>query len=366
MGQQQQEEQQQPEQQNRSGPPRLWFFKDRPYFDSISTDPRAALIQLQIANSAPIPYDTSNGCRECSGYTVPGRRAVWGLRIGHELPVLGFQTGNYVTGRGVAPRGFGVGLWLPLGFQMVHTLLKDSNLISGEYLYGVMLKAQYGFEDSHIGLRLAIAHEAANTGAEFAQRAIVEFPTPIRFEDERVKLGPHFIHIQVSHDFWDLGASFEPNFRNSRIQLTLRGGYLGLFSHSGWYGRNAIYPILFDALQQSHGAPVYPSRRNYEPYGSLEILIVREQIDKPAPFLSLDVRDRTVFRYLFTGNPPISAPEDSQVSLNAMVGLRMRKLGAQIQPTFFGRFYHGVNPAGQFQSQKNYNLLAAGVQFDFK
>ena len=142
-----------------------------------------------------------------------------------------------------------------------------------------------------------------------------------------------------------------------------------------WFLQNRGYydPVLTEprAAQtlQPFGKFIAGSQRNHEPYGQVELTT-------PSPWTSLnfivstDIRDRTIYQY--NPVPTINVTnqsEPTQVSVNTMIGVRQLRQGTgllgMITPTYYLRYYHGVNPNGQFRSQDNFQLFGFGVQFGF-
>lgn len=85
---------------------------------------------------------------------------------------------------------------------------------------------------------------------------------------------------------------------------------------------------------------------------------------------STDIRDRTIYQYTLVPDAThVNAPEPTEVSVNAMAGVRQVRKGpgllGSITPTYFVRYYHGVNPNGQFRSQDKFQEYGFGVQFGF-
>ncbi|HEY6391453.1 MAG TPA: DUF1207 domain-containing protein [Bryobacteraceae bacterium] len=324
-----------------------WFLQNRGYYDPVLAEPRAALTQVLfpgIASSFPFAVN-------------PGRGVVWDISVGKEIPVLGFESNQTQSPAGVPAGSWGFGLWFPLSFHMIEDLGKDPSnpILNTDYRFSGMLKAQYGLGDagklvdSRIGLRFQFGHESTHIGDEFTLGALRTHPND-------------FLRVNVSYEYYDFGASFEPNFgKGGRYRLKLRGGNIWLWHpDNGWYSRDLLQPF---------GQFIAGSKRNHEPYGQVELLT-------PSPWtklnfiVSADIRDRTIYQYNRVPTAAFVNPDEpTQVSLNTMVGVRQQHLGTGrlglISPTYFIRYYHGVNPNGQFRSQKNFQLIGFGVQLGF-
>lgn len=170
------------------------------------------------------------------------------------------------------------------------------------------------------------------------------------------KYGDAFRRVNVSYQYWELGGSFEPNFlRDGRLETMFRVGVIREAFHSGigWYDQALLQPV---------SGTVTLSHRNHEPYVGFEAYLSPDpDMGGFGPFVSVDVRNRTVYNY---DRPAQSVPEDTQISVNALLGYRQLRPKSRIQPSYYLRYYHGVNPAGQFRSQKNYQLY--GLEFMFR
>jgi hypothetical protein len=170
--------------------------------------------------------------------------------------------------------------------------------------------------------------------------------------------GNQFKRVNVSYQYWELGGSFETQFLigESNLLLKLRGGLIHEAFHQGkgWYDAELIQPI---------GGIVTPSKRNIEPYTDADLFLSPSpDVHSYGPFISLDYRDRTVYGY---DRPSRSTPEATEGSVNLMVGVRHVRDMSRVRPSFYLRYYHGVNPAGQFRSQDNYQEYGFGALFEF-
>jgi hypothetical protein len=236
---------------------------------------------------------------------------------------------------------------------MVEDMGKDDSnpILNTDYRFGAMIKVQYGLpstwgkiHDGHIGLRyVPIAHESTHLGDEFTLHATQKY-------------GDSFRRVNVSYQYWELGSSFEPNFlKDGQLRVKARGGIIheAFNSNKGWYSSELIQPL---------GGTVTPSQRNYEPYAGFEAYLSEAFWTNWGPIISLDIRNRTVYGYDRTSR---SVPESTQLSYNVLIGLRNDRGLGMLKPSYYFRYYHGVNPAGQFRNQTNYQLYGLEVQFNF-
>lgn len=326
-----------------------WYLQNRAYFEPLLADPRAAQIQILFpAFADSFPYAVN-----------PGRSQVWDISVGHEFPIIGWESNSSVSPIGVAAGAFGIGFWFPISFHMIEDIGKDPSapILNTDYRFGGQVKAQYGLpwgwtkrSHSHIGLRFQSGHESTHIGDEFTINAIRKY-------------GGDFLRVNVSYEYYDLAGSFEPNFgKDSRHRLKLRGGAMWLWHpERGWYSEDIlVYPF---------GTAIAPSRRNYEPYAGAEFLWTfadkNGEASDRAVITSIDIRDRTIFKY----QTVLVRDERSEISVNAIAGLRHQRGGGgplgKISPTYYIRYYHGVNPNGQFRSQSNFTEFGIGMQLGF-
>ena len=324
-----------------------WTFRERGYYDPLVAEPRAATMKFLFPGySDEFPFSFR-----------PGRHVGWDISVGKELPIFGMST-NPVD---PLPSGtFGWGLWVPVSFHMAEDLTKDPSapILNTDYRFGVMLKAQIGLPEkgtmtgSHLGFRFVPwAHESTHIGDEFTLSALDAH-------------GDEFKRVNVSYEYWELGVSFEPNFgRDGLDHLKFRFAYLRLWDQAkGWYDRELFQP---------RGGIIPASTRNFEPSWSFEYFAEPDQLSnrRLSPFkgygvfTAIDLRDRTVYYY---GDEPSPDPNRHKLSINLLVGWR-RKPGVdplgKLLPEFYFRYYHGVNPNGQFRSQPDYDLVGFGFRF---
>jgi hypothetical protein len=320
-----------------------WMFERHTYYDPLSAEPRAAEMKVLFpARSSSVPFAVN-----------PGQSFVWDITVGDEIPIAGWTSSTVKPeGQPVPQKSFGIGVWFPISFHLIEDLNKDPSAppLDTDYRFGAMIKAQWGLpalwgkiHDGHIGLRyVPIAHESTHLGDEFTLSATQTYRN--KFE-----------RVNVSYQYWELGGSFEPNFlKDGHLKAKFRGGYIHEAFHKGigWYDTDLLLPI---------GGSVTASNRNFEPYAGVELFL---RPDPPGfgPFVSVDFRDRTVYGYHRAAR---SVPEDTQGSVDVMVGARQIRRTSKIEPSYYLRYYHGVNPAGQFRSQTNYQLYGLGILFKF-
>jgi len=80
----------------------FWTFRDLPYYEPLTAEPRAARMEVTIpAWAKQFPHSEESGTR-----------FAWQVTAGRELPILGVRSEN-VDGR-VGKGQWGVGLWTPI------------------------------------------------------------------------------------------------------------------------------------------------------------------------------------------------------------------------------------------------------------
>lgn len=307
----------------------VWAWENRSYFDPLVAEPRAAnILVLFPAVSDPFPFVRERG-----------KRLVWDITLGKEIPVLGYETDSGTLGFQTAG-GWAIGLWLPVSWHMVEDFKDPSRpILNADYRFGAMGKLRYATGDrSQLGLRLSVAHESTHLGDEFALAARQSFPD--------------FERINVSYEAWEYGLSFERSDGSDTHFLTLRHGGIGLLDpEAGFYS--------FDPAE-TNGRAVPGSARSFEPSFGFQYHRYGDGILSRGPFVSMDLRRKIVYDYFRADE---SVPEDTAWSVNAIVGLRSPAQGPLTKGVvdFYLRFYHGVNPNGQFRSQADYTLYGIGI-----
>jgi hypothetical protein len=328
----------------------LWFLENHAYYDPILAEPRAAQTTVlfpAMADSFP--------------FAVNDRRSVvWDISVGDELPILGISTRRGTESPTGVPAGaIGIGLWFPLSFHMIEDMGKDPSnpILNTDYRFSGLVKAQWGLADdragwssAHIGAKFQFGHESTHIGDEFTLGALRE-----HFAE--------FERVNVSYEYFDAGGSFEPNIGpDGRYQLKLRAGNIWLWRpDSGWYARELLQP---------YGRFISGSNRNHEPYAQFEVYRQPQGNSRLGFIASVDVRNRTVYQYSKAPDAThTNLGEPTEWSSNVMAGVRNVRAGTgmfgRLSPTYYVRWYHGVNPNGQFRSQSGFTEFGFGVHFGF-
>ena len=328
----------------------VWFLESHGYFDPVLAEPRAAQTTVLFPGRADsFPFAVNDG-----------RGTVWDISVGQELPIVGFSSRKASESpSGVSAKGFGLGIWFPLSFHVIEDMGKDDSnpILNTDYRFGGLVKAQWGLPDStglwssaHLAGKFQFGHESTHLGDEFTLGAL------------RTHLS-EFQRVNVSYEYFDAAAAFEPNIgMDGRYQIKVRAGSIWLWhDEKGWYSRELLQP---------YGRYIAGSARNYEPYMQVEFYRQPAGSGRLGAIASFDLRNRTVYQYApATTAAETNASEPTEWSTNVMGGVRQVRSGAgllgRISPTYYLRYYHGVNPNGQFRSQAGYSEVGFGVHFGF-
>ncbi|MGC3999541.1 MAG: hypothetical protein QM767_19700 [Anaeromyxobacter sp.] len=275
---------------------------------------------------------------------------VWDITMGRELPVAGWQTElRQASSQWLGPRAWGWGLWLPVGFHMIEDLGKDRSnpILNVDYRFGLAAKLQVGLprpggEDSGavFGAQLYAGHESTHIGDEFTLNGIEAY-------------GEDFRRVNVSYQCIEGALQLGLDFETWRARFQARYMQIAFTGSDSWYSRELEHPA---------GGAVTPSRRNYEPGLAVELGLERPLLWSllRRPFLSVDLRARTVYGY---DRADVTVNEEWQWSVNALAGVRPDPGNFGGFTHFYLRGYYGVNPAGQFRSQRDYWLAGFGFAF---
>jgi hypothetical protein len=317
----------------------VWWFKDRPYLTPALADPRAAILKIAFpAWSRAVPQAVSSR----SG-------TVWDITMGKELPLGGWQS-NSLSDEWVDRGEWGAGLWLPVGFHMIEDLGKDRSnpILNVDYRFGLAAKLQVGlpwtppgrFTGTVLGAQVYVGHESTHIGDEFTINGIEAY-------------GDAFRRINVSYQCVEGALQLGLRFETWRARLQARYLHIAFTGGDSWYGEKLEFPL---------GATVTPSKRNYEPAFAVELSREHPLLWTilSRPFVSVDLRPRTIYGY---DRPDASMSEDVQWSVNAIAGVRPDSTRFGGFTHFYVRGYYGVNPAGQFRSQRDYWVAGFGFAF---
>ncbi|MBL8140899.1 MAG: DUF1207 domain-containing protein [Acidobacteria bacterium] len=306
-----------------SGPQR-WIFENRNYFNPLVAEPRAAQITLlALAWSKEFPYQVE-----------PGSRRVWDVSLGKEIPIVGWESARLVND--IRSSGeWGAGLWIPVSFHMVEDFKDDSNpIINTDYRFGAQVKFRRDFDAGRLGLKLQAGHESTHLGDEFTLHAS--------------STHPDFERINVSYEYWEYGVSWEGEITARSIAWKVVHGGTRVIG-DGYYSTSLLEP---------GGRTIPASRRRYEPSAGVEI--TSTDGEGWHPYLSIDARLRNIYDY-HRASPDV--PEDRQWSVGGVLGLRNEatKPNERGVPDLILRGYWGVNPHGQFRSQRSHWQIGVGI-----
>ena len=305
-----------------------WALANRAYYEPLIAEPRAANLAITaIALSDEFPF-----------VVKPGKRAVWDITLGKEIPIWGCESRSSATAF-LPPGNWGFGIWLPVSFHLVEDFKDPSApILNTDYRFSGMVKVQRALEnDRFLNFRFQFGHESTHLGDEFSLAASA--------------LHPDFERVNVSYEYWEYGISYEW-FVNDSHMFKIRHGGIGLLNPSNGFYSNT----LLDPSQ----TVITRSARNFEPYFGFEWTPDSDKGGAWQMFASVDARYKIIYDYHKVND---EAAEDKQWSFNLLVGIRNVQQGFLNKgvPSPFFRFYHGVNPNGQFRTQRDYTLVGVGI-----
>lgn len=315
---------------------RWWFFSRNPqYYDPLI----AGIRDAQVSALFPAFYD-----RMPMMVSRDGTRFGWDIDLGAELPIFGRDPvdSTFMNGRPPAGR-WSWGFWIPVDFHMIEDFRDTSApIVNTDYRFSGMVKVIRGLpNDRWISGRVQYGHESTHLGDEFSLHAEHAFPTT-------------FERINVSWQYLDIGAAYDWPIRGSR--WSVRGGVTSTFPF-----RQSYYSVDLNSITISRIGPVTPSKNWYDPYAGAEVrrdhALFRQTWDV---YASAELRWRSVYDY---HKASANQSEERQPSVNLIAGIVKNGAANMIgRPSPFVRFYHGVNPHGQFRNQKNYTEAGIGIR----
>lgn len=303
-------------------------FRDFDWYEPLTAEQRAARIAINVGGTDAFEFSIE-----------PGRRFVWDIHLGRELPMVAFTT---AVNPDVFRAGeWGIGLWAPVSFHMIEDFKDPSNpIINTDYRFGTMAKLRYALRQEHwITARFVPwAHESTHLGDEFSLSARERFPG--------------FERINVSYEYWEYGIGFE------RPRWSVRHGGLQPWGEDGYYSDHLLEPAP-RTIPTSHS--------NFEPSFGGEYRYPHRDGRTWAPFASAETRHRIVYDY---DKPTSDTPEQRQWSTTLAAGI-MTAPAASTPATMalshiYVRFYHGVNPHGQLRNVRDYTMFGVGFNFRVK
>ncbi|HEY0874605.1 MAG TPA: DUF1207 domain-containing protein [Vicinamibacterales bacterium] len=302
-------------------------FRDYDWFEPLVAEQRAARIAVNFGGTDAFEFSIE-----------PGRRFVWDIHLGRELPMIAYvaaeNPGMFRTGE------WGVGLWAPVGFHMIEDFKDASNpIINTDYRFGTMLKFRYALaQERWIQARFVPwAHESTHLGDEFSLTAQQTFP--------------QFERINVSYEYWEYSVGLETP------RWSVRHGGLRPWGKDGYYS---------DHLLEPSGRQIPTSHSNFEPSFGGEYRHPHGD-GSWSPFVSAEARHRILYDYR---KPSSSTPEERQWSTTLAAGIRTAPAShtpaTMALSEIYVRFYHGVNPHGQLRNQRDYTMFGVGFNFRVK
>lgn len=307
----------------------FWAFHARRYFDPLRAEVRAAQPTVLFpARSSQVEFSPNT-----SQWFVG-----WDITTGLEIPLIGWEsqptrTGDFTRGN------WGVGLWLPISFHMIEDVFDSDNsspIVNTDYRFAAILKAQWqAWTRSSLQARVSVGHESTHLGDEFSLLA-VQSPAS------------QFRRVNVSYEALEYGVSFQ-----HMLPIKVLGEAELLLRHTGVYPVNAGYYAA--ELRETGGGTVTPPSRKYQ-WGFGAQLVPDESW---RPWISVELRNRIVYGY----DRPSTQDEDTKLSVNVLVGTRTANFDftSHFSVELYFRYYHGVNPAGQFRNDRQYTIYGTGL-----
>ncbi len=309
-------------------------FSDRAYYEPILAEPRAARIQLIVPSISD----------EFEFQEKWGLRPTWQITLGRELPIAVWKSSRLPTRSDSLLRAdeWGFGIWAPVSFHMIEDFEDPSApIINTDMRFGAMMKAQRGLGRGRaLSFRMVPwAHESTHLGDEFSISARRRHPSD-------------FERINVSYEYYEYGISIDTP------TATLRHGGIGIlpWKKDGYYSTHL--------LEGEGNREIPASRLKFEPSLGFEYRWPTVGTGRQT-FVSVDLRLKAIYNY---HKASADVPEDQQWSLSLMIGKMVQRgsggsAAVPLRAIYF-HLYHGVNPHGQFRSQRNYSFFGVGWTFD--
>lgn len=312
-----------------------WSFENRAYYDPLIAGVRDA----QISALVPARFD------RMAMMVNPGTpRHGWDIDLGAELPIVGRESS--ASAGQIGEGEWGIGLWIPIDFHMIEDFRDQSApIINTDYRFSGVLKVRRGFSrERALAVRLQYGHESTHLGDEFSIDAQRTFPRT-------------FERINVSWQYLDLGALYTWQAGQTGNQVwNVRGGVTTTMPF-----RRSYYDTSPGSVTESRIGPVTASKNWWDPYFGLELNREKQFFRKKwGYYASTELRWRSIYDY---HKRNAAQSEDRQTSINVVAGIRKSGTGNGIgRASPFVRYYHGVNPHGQFRNQKNYSEMGIGLR----
>lgn len=303
-------------------------FRDFDWYDPLVAEQRAARMLVTFGGTDAFEFSLEDG-----------RRLVWDIHLGKELPMISFV--KAVNPGALRAGEWGIGLWAPVSVHMIEDFKDPSNpIVNADYRFGSMIKFRYALAPERwLSARFVPwAHESTHLGDEFSLAAAEHFPG--------------FERINVSYEYWEYGIGLESP------RWSLRHGGLQPWGKDGYYS---------DHLLQVGGRTIPTSAVNFEPSFGVEYRSRHSDGRTWAPFASLETRGRIAYDY---NKPSSSDPERRHWSTSVSAGIKTSPAPASSSSLslshIYVHFYRGVNPHGQLRNDASYSMLGVGFQFRVK
>lgn len=303
-----------------------WRFESRRYFDPLVADVRAAQTSVLFGSSDPFEFSP-----------IDGSFQAWDVSLGLEVPLIGWESESTRLNDFTAGGG-GFGFWLPISFHMIGDIGHPEfsrPIVNTDYRFGLALKGVYKpWDRTAFEARAGVFHESTHLGDEFSILA--------------VRNGEDFRRINVAYEALDYGVGLR-----SLLTLPLWNETQLLLRHTGTYIMTNNYYL--PTLEETPGTVTAPNLR-YEPGFGVQFLSDRVWV----PSFSVQAINRIVYGY---DRATESQPEARQWSWNVLMMFRMYDFdfAQRGNVLLYGRYYDGVNPAGQFRNEDSYRIWGGGL-----
>lgn len=305
-------------------------------------EPRASLIRLGLASydAYPLAEDSDD---------------VFGmdLSLGTEIPLVGWSRKEFAFNEG----DLRFGVYLDVSWHMLWDLDGPSDpIVNTDYRFSKLstIRASMGLPGGFPGDRSRVAvllspkmHESSHIGDELTLQA-----------ERRVNPVEPFRRVDVSKDVLLWAVMYE--VEKDRYSLALQVGGNQPDSKGLWNTETTVVGAYdpISGVISTTDEQISKSDNDGQFFigGEGTILAALWNMDL---MLSWDARKRPVYEY----QPGVSSVELRQAwSQNIIVGMRgAARVGPYNSFVLFLRHYDGVNPAGQFRSQDDYNLWSLGL-----
>lgn len=298
-------------------------------------------IEISLAKNSP-EYDLAKINKKYRPYIFS--------YLGTDLPIWAGYFSNEKYGLSIiAP--FVIEVWLDLFESSTSPVINTSYRIGapGVSFYHKLNKTKFGIKNYILQL-YPMRHESTHIGDELTIM--------------RKDAGLPLTRVNVSYNFAELALTINDAEGSSIQNNSFKTGFMLLHSfNKGWY---SILPAEGDVRK------VIASKSPYEYYFQYQYQSNSSKHNLQL-IASIELRNRLKYNYpsynLNGNNEWVETikPESRNWAINSFCGVQYNNPKAKGYFSKIGvgiRFYHGVNPYGQFRSQTNFNQIGFSIIFD--